>query len=285
MLLFAAPMLRTIPLSADPAAAGSVPGADLVSYFGASGDLWAFGLIFLRLASLVMLLPGIGDQAVPPRLRLGFAFMLALVVTPVVRDTLPLMPAALGPMVGQVLHEVIIGLMLGTLMRTLLFTLVTTGEILSLQTTLSFAQTANPAQAQPSTSLGTFMAMLGLVLIYATNLHHLFIRGMVDSFHVFPAAKPVMIGDAITLLTRTVTESLALALQMSAPVIVFSLVFNIAVGFVGRMMPAFPVFFAATPLSVLLGLSLMALGLGASGMVFIEHYQDMLAVFIRHDHG
>ncbi len=284
-MIFAAPLLRTIPLSADPSAAASVPGADLVSYFGTSGDLWAIGLIFLRLASIVMLLPGIGDQAVPPRVRLGFAFLLALVVAPVVRGTLPAMPASMSALTGQVLHEVLIGLMLGTLMRALLFTLVTTGEILSLQTTLSFSQTANPAQAQPSTSLGTFMAMLGLVLIYATNLHHLFIRGMVDSFQVFPATKPVMLGDALTLMVRTTTQAMTLALQMAAPVIVFSTVFNIAVGFVGRMMPAFPVFFAATPLSVLLGLSLMALGLGASGMVFIDHYQDMLAVFIRHGHG
>jgi flagellar biosynthetic protein FliR len=285
VLVFAAPLLRTIPLSADPAAAGGVPGGDIVSYFGSSGDLWAVGLIFLRLASLVMLMPGIGDQAVPARIRLGFALMLAMVVMPVVRGTLPPMPVTLGPLVGQVLHEVLIGLMLGTLMRVLLFTLITSGEILSLQTTLSFAQTANPAQAQPSTSLGTFMAMLGLVLIYATNLHHLFLRAMVDSFQVFPAAKPVMLGDALTLLTRTITQSLVLALQMSAPVIVFSLVFNIAIGFVGRMMPAFPVFFAATPLSLLLGLSLMALGLGASGMVFIDHYKDMLAIFIRGEHG
>jgi flagellar biosynthetic protein FliR len=284
MLLAALP-LRTIPLSADPAVASHVPGADIISYFGASGDLWAIGLIFLRLASLVMLMPGIGDQAVPARVRLSFALLFALVVAPVVRDTLPPMPATIGPMVGQVFHEVIIGLMLGTLMRVLLFTLITSGEILSLQTTLSFAQTANPTEAQPSTSLGTFMAMMGLVLIYATNLHHLFIRAMVDSFHVFPAARPVMLGDALTLMTRTVMQSLVLALQMSAPVIVFSLVFNIAVGFVGRMMPAFPVFFAATPLSLLLGLSLMALGLGASGMVFIDHYKDMLAVFIRGEHG
>lgn len=285
MLSFAAPLLRTIPLGAGPVTASPVPGADVVSYFGSSGDLWAVGLIFMRLASLVMLMPGIGDQAVPSRLRLGFALLLALVVTPIVRDTLPPMPAAMGPMVGQVLHEIVIGLMLGTLMRTLLFTLITTGEILSLQTTLSFAQTANPAQAQPSTSLGTFMAMLGLVLIYATNLHHLFIRAMVDSFQVFPAMKHVMLGDALTLMTKTVTQTMVLALQMSAPVIVFSLVFNIAVGFVGRMMPAFPVFFAATPLSVLLGLSLMAMGLGASGMVFIDHYKDMIAVFIRPAHG
>jgi flagellar biosynthetic protein FliR len=259
----------------------AAPGSDVSSFFGTSAELWTVGLIFLRLASLVMLVPGLGDQAVPARYRLSFALAFAFVVTPIIRDTIPPLPPTLGAMTGQVLHEVIIGLMLGTLMRVLLFTLVTSGEIMSLQTGLSFAQTANPAQAQPSTSMGTFLAMMGLVMIYVTNTHHLFIRAMVDSFRIFPATRPIMIGDAVTLMTRTIGQSFVLALQMAAPLIVFGLVFNIATGFIGRIMPNFPIFFAATPLSLLLGLALFALGLGATGMVFIDHYQDMLSVFIR----
>ncbi len=278
MIMSAAPALRLAPIAA-------APGSDVSSFFGTSAELWAVGLIFLRLASLVMLVPGLGDQAVPARYRLSFALAFAFVVTPIVRDTIPPLPPTLGAVTGQVLHEVIIGLMLGTLMRVLLFTLVTSGEIMSLQTGLSFAQTANPAQAQPSTSMGTFLAMMGLVMIYATNMHHLFIRAMVDSFHIFPAAKPVMIGDAVTLMARTIQQSFVLALQMAAPLIVFGLVFNISTGFIGRIMPNFPIFFAATPLSLLLGLALFALGLGATGMVFIDHYQDMLSVFIRQGNG
>lgn len=278
MFAAAAPSLRLEPLAA-------APGAEVASVFGTSAELWVFGLIFLRLASLVMLMPGLGDQAVPPRHRLGFAFVLAIVVTPIVRTTMPALPPTLGGMMSQVLHEVIIGLMLGTLMRVLIFALITTGEIMSLQTTLSFAQTANPAQAQPSTSIGTFMAMLGLVLIYATNLHHLFINAMVDSFSVFPASKPVMVGDAVTLMIQTVSRSFLLAMQMAAPLLAFGLIFNIATGFIGRLMPAFPVFFAATPLNVLLGLALLALSLGTIGMVFIDHYRDFLSLFIRNGNG
>jgi flagellar biosynthetic protein FliR len=255
-------------------------GDDFASFFGTSAQLWVVGLIFIRLASIVMLIPGLGDPAVPPRLRLCFALLLAMMITPIVGPYIPPMPPTLGALTGIVLHETIIGLMLGSLMRVLLFTLVTTGEILSLQTTLSFAQTANPTEAQSSTSLGAFLAIFGLVMIWVTNTHHLFIRAMVDSYQIFSPVKNVMIGDAGTLMVKTLGESLVLALQLSAPVIVFALVFNIATGFVGRMMPNFPVFFAATPLSVLFGLALVALSLGSMGMVFIDHYQQFLGVFI-----
>ena len=60
---------------------------------------------------------------------------------------------------------------------------------------------------------------------------------------------------------------------------VFSLVFNIATGLVGRVMPQFQVFFVATPLIVMLGLSVFALSLGIIGMVWIDHYRQLLNVF------
>jgi len=277
MLLLQALQLRSSLSSGLPDAGGD----DFASFFGTSAQLWVVGLIFIRLASIVMLIPGLGDPAVPPRLRLCFALLLAMMITPIVGPYIPPMPPTIGALTGIVLHETIIGLMLGSLMRVLLFTLVTTGEILSLQTTLSFAQTANPTEAQSSTSLGAFLAIFGLVMIWVTNTHHLFIRAMVDSYQIFSPTKNVMIGDAGTLMVKTLGESLVLALQLSAPVIVFALVFNIATGFVGRMMPNFPVFFAATPLSVLFGLALLALSLGSIGMVFIDHYQQFLGVFLK----
>jgi flagellar biosynthetic protein FliR len=276
----AAPALRLDPVLTHAAhAAATSPIADITSYLGSSSILWVTGLIFLRLASVVMLLPGIGDTGVPPQVRLGFALLLALMLTPVVGNTLPGLPNGLGELVGQVLHEVIIGLILGTLMRMLIFTLTAAGEIISLQTGISFAQTTNPTQAQPSTSIGSFLAMFGLVMVYVTNTHHLFIRAFVDSYQVFSPLKKIMLSDAAAMMV--LSQTFVLALQMSAPLIVFGLIFNVAVGFVGRVMPNFPVFFAATPLSLLLGLSLFALCIGSIGMVFIDHYQDMMSVFIR----
>jgi len=62
--------------------------------------------------------------------------------------------------------------------------------------------------------------------------------------------------------------------------VVFSLIFNIATGLIGRVMPQFQVFFVATPLIVLLGLSLFALSLGTIGMVWVDHYRDLIGLFV-----
>ena len=92
-------------------------------------------------------------------------------------------------------------------------------------------------------------------------------------------AGPLIYQDATELIIRTVSDSFALGVQLSAPVIVFSLIFNLATGLVGRIMPQFQIFFAATPLNVLMGLSVFALSLGVLGMVFIDRYRAVASFF------
>ncbi|WP_280953924.1 flagellar biosynthetic protein FliR [Methylobacterium terrae] len=49
----------------------------------------AYLLTFARVGTLVMLMPGIGEAMVTPRLRLAFALLLSLVLFPVARPLLP----------------------------------------------------------------------------------------------------------------------------------------------------------------------------------------------------
>jgi len=242
-------------------------------------QVWAGGLIFARIGAILLSLPGIGEGYVPPRIRLALALVVSLVLWPVVVGALPALPETIGGMVGWVLREVITGLMIGALLRMFTSALSTAGEIVSLQTTLSFAQTANPLQAQPGSTLASFLMLFGTVLIFATNTHHLFIAGLVGSYEAIAPAKPLVMGDFATMAVRTVGDSFMLGVQLAAPVIVFALIFNLASGLVARVMPSFQIFFAAAPLSVILGLSVFALSLGVVGTVFIDRYRALARVF------
>jgi flagellar biosynthetic protein FliR len=242
-------------------------------------QVYAGGLVFARIGAMVMLMPGIGENVVPPRIRLSFAVLMALLLAPLVSKSITAVPSSVGAIGGAVLHEVLVGLMIGAVLKLFVSSLTTAGEIISLQTTLSFAQTTNPAGAQTSTAVATFLSMLGLTLIMVTDLHHLFIGAMVKSYDLFPFTRPVPVGDAASLAVQTVADSFKLGLQLSAPVLVFSIVFNLATGLVGRVMPSFQIFFVTSPLSVILGLSLLGLSLGGIAMVWTDRYRELLAVF------
>ena len=251
-----------------------------MEHYATAQQVWAAGMVFFRVGSMVMVMPGIGEAAVPARVRLSFALLLAMCLGPVVAGSLPSVPDSVGTMAGYIFKESLIGLMIGGVLRLFLTSMTTAGELVSLQTTLAFAQTANPNGAQPSTSLSVFLTLMATVLVFDTDLHRMFLAAIVHSYSLFAPLKHAPLGDAAMLAEQTVGKSFALGVQLAAPVLVFSLVFNIAVGLVGRVMPQFQIFFAATPLTLLLGLSLFALSLGAIGLVWVQAYQALLQNFV-----
>jgi flagellar biosynthetic protein FliR len=250
-----------------------------LEHYATAQQVWAGGMVFFRVGSMVMVIPGVGESAVPARIRLSFALLLAMCLGPIVAPVLPGVPDSVGTMAGYIFKEVLIGLMIGGILRLFLTSMTTAGELVSLQTTLAFAQTANPLGAQPSTSLSVFLTLMATVLVFDTDLHRMFLAAIVQSYSLFAPLKHVPLGDAAMLAEQTVGKSFALGVQLAAPVLVFSLVFNIAVGLVGRVMPQFQIFFAATPLILILGLSLFALSLGAVGLVWVQAYEALVRNF------
>jgi flagellar biosynthetic protein FliR len=252
-----------------------------VEPWATSDQVWQGALIFARIGAVLMMLPGIGESYVPPRIRLSLALVVALALWPVISGVLPALPASVGGMAGWIIREVIVGLMIGALLRSFMTALATAGEIVALQTTLAFAQTANPLQAQPGSTIAAFLMLLGTTLIFATNTHHLFIAGLVGSYELIAPAGPLVTGDFADLAIQTLGDAFMLGVQLSAPLLVFALIFNIASGLIGRVMPSFQVFFAAAPLSIILGLSVFALSLGVLGTVFIDRYRAVAQEFAR----
>jgi len=250
-----------------------------MSPFALPVEIYHAALIFLRVGALVMLLPGISDSAVPARVRLAFALILSLILGAVANPYLPPMPQTVGEMGGQVFKELFIGLGLGVLLNMMMSALAVAGEIMSIQTTLAFSQTANPSEAQPSSSITSFLSVTALALLFATNLDHLFIAAIARSYQLFPPMRPPAINDAAVVAVRAVSGAFALGFELAAPIVVFSIVFNVASGLIGRLMPQFQIFFAVTPLTVLLGLSILALSIGMIGMVWLGRYQAFLAQF------
>ncbi|HLY79103.1 MAG TPA: flagellar biosynthetic protein FliR [Caulobacteraceae bacterium] len=250
-----------------------------MGHYATAQQLFAGALVFARIAAMIMAMPGLGDTPSPSRVRLSFALLTALIVTPVVYPVLPAIPLTLGELTADVIREALIGVAIGAILRAFLAAMASAGEMISIATTLSFAQTANPTIGQQNTTLATFLSLMAALLVMVTDLHHLFIGALVRSYTLFPFGHPPPVADFAQLAIRTTAQAFTLGVQLAAPVLVFSLIFNLATGLVGRAMPQFQIFFAAAPAQVLLGLSLFALSLGVMGTYWIDQYRGVLQAF------
>ena len=80
------------------------------------------------------------------------------------------------------------------------------------------------------------------MLLFATNMHHLFILAIVDSYKVFLRALYIEWGDSAFVIARLIADSFRLALQLTAPFIVISLIFFMGLGMLARLMPQLQIF-------------------------------------------
>ena len=99
-----------------------------------------------------------------------------------------------------------------------------------------------------------------------------------DSYMIFTPKEPLMFGDAAQTVVDTVAGAFVIGVQMSAPFIVFGLVFNLGMGILSRLMPQLQVFFIAMPATVGVGLILMALLLTMMMGLYLMHFEGVLAM-------
>lgn len=237
-------------------------------------------LIFARVGSALMLLPGFGEFYVMSRYRLLLAGALSLLLTPVLGPMLPPIPAGTAQLVTSVGSEVVIGLFLGTVARVLLSALDTAGYVASLQLGLSAAQVFNPMLAQQGTVTSSLYSVLGVLLIFLTDLHHMLLRAMVDSYDVFAPGVLPPVGDLSDAMARSVAAAFGLGIEMTAPFIVLGTVFFVSIGVVGRLVPQLQVMFVIQPLQILGGLLVFAFVLAAGMQWFIEAFARQFAQLI-----
>ena len=242
----------------------------------------AFGafLVFSRLGTALSLLPGFSESYVPVRFRLVLGGLLTFVVAPVVMSHLPPVPRTVPGLLLLEGQEIGIGFFIGVVARTAFNALQTAGTVISMQTGLSAAVAFNPTTATEGALTSSFLAAVALVVIFVTDMHHLMLRALVDSYSLFPPGAPVPIGDFADALTRLVSSSFSLGVRIAAPFVVFGVIFFLGLGILARLMPQMQVFFVSQPAQILLGLVIFSGTLVAAVAVFLGSFQDAMAIFI-----
>jgi flagellar biosynthetic protein FliR len=124
--------------------------------------------------------------------------------------------------------------------------------------------------------VGSFLSILGITLIFATDLHHMVIAALNDSYTLFKPGEIPIIGDVASLFSRTVTSAFRIGVQLAAPFLVFGLLFNLGLGVLSRLMPQMQVFFVGMPLSILIGFIILMLVVGAMMMTFTDYVESVL---------
>jgi flagellar biosynthetic protein FliR len=232
----------------------------------------AFMLVFARVGAMVMLMPALGEENIPMRVKLSIALLLTLVLLPLHRSAYHIDMTSLSGLLVLMLHEIVIGIILGATARVTLSALQVAGSVIAQQMGLGFVTSVDPTQGQQGVLVGNFLTMLGITMLFATDSHHLVIAALSDSYKIFAPGESMLTGDVASLATQAFAAAFKIGLQLSAPFLVFGLVFNIGLGVLARLMPQMQVYFVGAPLSILAGFLILAIVLAAMMGTFLDYF-------------
>src|SRR4029450_4191848 len=101
-------------------------------------------LVFARVGTMIMVLPGLGEIAVPTRIRLTVALVLAAVLFPLHRAAYQVDGRSRAALVTILVQEVLSGAVLGIAARLAISALQVTGAVVAQQLGLGFVTSIDP---------------------------------------------------------------------------------------------------------------------------------------------
>jgi flagellar biosynthesis protein FliR len=259
----------------SPTASETFPEAMLGQILQA--EIFAVFLVFTRLGAAMMIMPGFGEIYVPTNIRLALAIAITLAVAPAIAPLMPAQPATPLELFLIVTGEIVIGLLIGSFARLAMTALHVSGTVIAFQSSLAFALTMDPTQGIQGALIASLFSLMGVVLIFATGMHHMLIRALYDSYVLFRPGEVPMTGDLAQLVTDVIADSFRIGIQMSAPFLVYGIVLYTGIGLLARLMPQLPFFFVIMPLQIWAAFFVLALTISGIMLFFMSYFEGQLS--------
>ena len=247
-----------------------------------TAQIFNFLLIFCRVGAGVMTLPGIGETYVSARIRVIFALLLTLIVLPFLSHLMPALPASGLMLFLLITNEIIIGLFISTVARILISATHVAGMIISLQAGISSAVIYDPNQSSQGSVIGNFLGIITVIVLFATDLHYLMLRGIVESYSVFAPGKLLPVADFTDTISHLVSDTFLVAIQIASPLLIIGTLLFLAAGIIGRLMPTLQVFAVLTAPQLLIGFFIFITCFSGMMLFYMEFYHERLVSILSY---
>ena len=254
----------------------------MIGFTSAQLTAWMAGFFFpfFRILAMVTSAPVLGAHGSPMRVKIGFAFILTMLIAPTLKSIPQIDPgSAMGLMI--LAQQIVIGLSMGMVMRIVFSAVEMAGNLAGLQMGLGFATFFDPQNSSQTPVVGSFLGMLAILVFLSLNGHQLMIEVLAQSFHELPIlAKPHSAAGWKTLASWG-REIFLGGVLLALPVIAALLISNISIGVMTRAAPQLNIFAVGFPITLLTGFIVLALSLPYFVPLLERFIQDALLMMLK----
>lgn len=236
-----------------------------------------------RLASFMMVIPFIGTQLVPARIRLGLALLITVLIVPMI-PPVPQVEAFSADAVVITLQQILIGVGMGFALTALFQLFVVAGQMIAMQMGLGFASMVDPANGVNVPVLAQIYSITITLLYLAMNGHLVAFDVFIESFHTLPIGLEGLGQAGVWSLAHRVSWMFVSAMLLALPAVTAVFIVNISFGVMTRAAPQMNIFALGFPIGLIFGLFAIWV-LHANFLPHFEQYSRETFEFMRELQG
>lgn len=226
----------------------------------------------------MLIAPAFSSNRIPPQVRLYLALTMSLALSPVLMDKVRAGIAGQAPAVvlAWIASELMVGLLIGLIGRVYFLALQTMLTAVSMAIGYGGMPGTPIDEAEPLPAVSSLIMMVATAIIFLSDLHWELFRGLIASYSRVPIGQGLTMQSSLTELVDQIGVAFVLALRISSPFLIYSVIVNLVAGLTNKLTPQIPVFFIATPFVMSGGLFVMYFAAHDYVMLFFEAYTSWL---------
>jgi len=219
-----------------------------------------FLLVLSRVAGIFSAIPVFGGKRLPIQVKVVTIMAITMVCFPVLVLTTPsAMPEDSISLFLLILREVMVGLTMAFVTQIIFSAVEFSGQIIGMQMGFTISSIIDPTNGVQTQVMAVMQTLFATLMFLSLNIHHLFIRTIVDSFRIIPLGAWNLNGELVQFLVRATSDVFVLGVRLAAPVMVALLLTSVTLGIMARAFPQMNIFMVSMPLNI--GIGFIVLGL------------------------
>jgi len=234
-----------------------------------------FILILVRMSGLFVISPIFGRRNIPSYFKIGFAFMVSLILVNIVEIPNPDYYDNIYSYVFLVIKEFLVGLSLGFISYAMFSAIYLAGQLIDMQIGFGMVNVLDPISNIQVPITSNFYFILGMLVFLAINGQHVLIKALFDSYNYVQLGSVTINDSLLEDFIRIFRGMFITGFKIAAPITAAVLISDVTLGILSKTVPQLNVFVVGLPFKTILGIVVMMISIPAFIMLLEALFNDM----------
>lgn len=212
--------------------------------------LATFFLVFCRISSFMVISPGFSLKQAPNLLKGLLSLSFSVTVFSSLQKIVVFQNLFIFSL--QSFKEILVGMALGFIVQLVFSAIEMAGQIIDFQVGFSMGSVYDPGVGIQGSNYGRLYYWLALAVFFFTDMHHLVIDNLIQSFSIIPITEMSMHGNTVEGMIILFVEVFKISILLAAPVVLVALVTDCVLGIISRSVPQINVLMLGMPMKILI---------------------------------